>query len=177
GRERCKERKRQADPIGAQAARAFLLSARHDCILQASIPGSKMGSAMRIAILRPWKPAAILLIALAASGCASGARTGAMIAPVTADTLIAENSPAHNAIAVNAVTGGHETNPMWMSKVSDDNFRQALEQTLKLHAMLAADHPRYLLTAELQSLSQPLIGLSMTVTSRVRYRLVTAADK
>jgi hypothetical protein len=112
-----------------------------------------------------------------ASGCASGARSGAMIAPVTAESLISESSPAHAAIAIAGVTGGQETNPMWMSKVSNENFRDALEQSLRLHAMLATGHPRYMLTAELQSLSQPIIGIDMTVTSKVHYRLVSAADQ
>jgi len=64
-----------------------------------------------------------------------------------------------------------------MSKVSNDNFRTALVQSLRLHAMLAEDHPRYVLTAELQALDQPLVGVSMTVFSRVHYRLVSTADQ
>jgi len=38
------------------------------------------------------------------AACASGARTGAMTAPVAPDQIVADNSPIKKAIAVGAVT-------------------------------------------------------------------------
>src|SRR5258708_110032 len=98
---------------------------------------------MAVKAYRAWVSLLGLALLLLVSGCATGARTGAMTVPVTLQTIIAASSPLHSAIRVGTISGGSETNPLWMSNVSDDNFRQALEQSLGLQAMLASDNPRY----------------------------------
>ncbi len=76
-------------------------------------------------------------------------------------------------IAVRDVTGGKETNPMWVSNVSSSDFERALETSLRNGGLLAANRQsgRYLLTAHMEKLEQPLMGFSMTVTATVRYVL------
>jgi hypothetical protein len=110
------------------------------------------------------------------AACASGARTGAMTAPVAPDQIIADNSPIKNAIAVGAVSGGDETNPLWKSEVSNANFKTALEDSLALSVLKGNARASYVLNAKLVSLHQPFAGFDMTVTSTVEYSL-TAAGK
>lgn len=120
---------------------------------------------------RVWKAVVVVVFAHMLAACSSGARIGAMTVPVSPDTLITSSSPAFKAITIANVSGGSETNPLWLSKVSNENFQEALQQSLALHAM-AADKPgRYWLTAELISLNQPFAGFDMTVTAKVHYVL------
>jgi hypothetical protein len=132
---------------------------------------------MAVKAYRVWVSLLGLALALLVSGCATGARTGAMTVPVTPDTIITASSPLHSAIRVGTIKGGSETNPLWMSNVSDDNFRQALEQSLGLQAMLASDNPRYAINADLISLDRPLIALNTTVTATIHYTLTSSADQ
>lgn len=120
---------------------------------------------------------ACIAAALLLAACASGARTGAMTVPVSGDTLISASSPAYNAIDVGTVSGGRETSPLWKSEVSNENFRQALQQSLELHAMAGMGHGRYMLNAQLLDLDQPIIGFNSTVTAKVRYTLMSASDQ
>jgi hypothetical protein len=114
-------------------------------------------------------------IALAGlTACVSGARTGAMTAPVAPDQIVADNSPIKNAIAVGAVTGGDETNPLWKSEVSNGNFKTALEDSLALSVLKGNAGAPYTLNAKLASLHQPFGGFDMTVTSTVEYSLLAA---
>jgi len=115
--------------------------------------------------------AGVLCLGAALSGCASGARTGAMTPELSPSGVINQNSPLRGAVQIGSVTGGSETNPLWKSKVSNDNFRSALEQALQLYTMTAADRPRFVLDAELVELKQPFAGFDMTVTASVHYRL------
>lgn len=41
------------------------------------------------------------------------------------------DAPLRNKLAIKDVTGGTETNPMWVSKVSSSDFEKALEASLK----------------------------------------------
>jgi hypothetical protein len=131
---------------------------------------------MRVATLgiRTWMT--LLAALFAASGCASEARTGAMTVAVTPDTVIGGSSPLRNAIRVGTVTGGSETNPLWKSNVSNENFRAALEQSLALHAMRAPDQGRYLVNVGLVSLDRPF-GFGMTATAKVHYIVIAASSR
>jgi hypothetical protein len=113
----------------------------------------------------------MLLTLLFLGGCASGARMSAMVVPVEEATLISDASPLYQAVRVE-VSGGKETNPFWISNVSNEAFQSALENTLELHTLLVKDRPpHFALSAELVSLEQPWIGVDMTVEAAVRYRL------
>lgn len=114
----------------------------------------------------------ILLIATL-SGCATPARVDQMAAKKIDTSKIAAEMPLKNGLAVKSVSGGESTNPMWLSKVSDNDFRQALEQSLKTATLLASDQGNslYVLDTRLISLDQPLIGLDLKVTAVVEYSL------
>ncbi len=116
----------------------------------------------------------LLAVSLAASGCASGARTDAMIVAGSPDTVTGNASPLRSAIRVDVVTGGAETNPLWKSNVSTDNFRAALGESLTRNGMTASGQGRYLLNAELVSLDRPFAAFDTTVTAKVHYTIVTA---
>jgi len=132
---------------------------------------------MSVKAFRWCRSITVLALAILMSGCASGARTGCMTMSVTADTIVSESSPLHSTIKIGTVTGGKETNPLWKSNVSNENFRQALEQSLSLETMITSKEPRYLINADLIDLDQPFVGTSMTVTARVHYTVVGNSDQ
>jgi len=77
-------------------------------------------------------------------------------------------------VAIKDVTGGQETNPMWTSQVSSAEFERALESSLRAANVLQPNRQagRFTLTAYLDKLEQPLVGINMTVTATVTYTLV-----
>lgn len=113
----------------------------------------------------------VAMAALSVAACASASNPGAMVAPITEQNVISETSALHQNVVVGDVTGGQQTNPMWTSQVSSEDFAEALRQTFAAHAMLATETGEYRLEAQLVELKQPLAGLNMTVTSRVSYTL------
>lgn len=118
--------------------------------------------------------AAVLVLAGALSGCASGASAAGMT--ITMAELVKPANPAvERAFAVGAVGGGSETNPLWTSQVDDRTFREALTASLRLAGLLAEGGSRYTLKAALISLEQPLFGFDMTVTATVRYVVTDTA--
>jgi hypothetical protein len=114
-----------------------------------------------------------ILLAIALSGCATPARIDQMTAKKIDTSKIANETPLKNNLSLKGVSGGESTNPLWVSKVGDDEFRQALEQSLKTVLLLASDQDKgsYLLSTTLVSLDQPLIGLDLKVTATVEYSL------
>jgi hypothetical protein len=115
--------------------------------------------------------------ALAAlTACASGARTGAMTAPLSPNQIVSDKSPIKNAIAVGTVSGGEKTNPLWKSEVSDANFKIALEDSLALSILKGSAGAPYVLNAKLVSLHQPFGGFDLTVTSTVEYTILAAGQ-
>ena len=66
------------------------------------------------ALTRNLGPLALLVLALGLSACASGAKPGAMLAPNTPQTNISANSNLREAVAIGQVSGGRETNPLWV---------------------------------------------------------------
>lgn len=120
--------------------------------------------------------------ALFAAALVAGCATPAGVERMQVDTSLAMRtaaaaSPLQGKVAVNDVTGGSETNPLWVSKVSSGDFARALESSLRDAGLLAADAKAgpYTLAANLQSLEQPFFGLSLTVTATVKYLLIERA--
>lgn len=111
------------------------------------------------------------------SGCAAPARTDQMAAQISPAQRIA-NTPMRNNVAVKDVSGGKETNPMWVSNVGNSEFEQALESSLRDAGLLSAGKQagKYVLTAHMQKVEQPMFGVSMTVTVTVNYVLVERAS-
>ena len=84
----------------------------------------------------------------------------------------------HNGTVMVAVSGGKQTNPLWTSQVSNQDFKQALEDSLlrykSFSRVIKADGADYRVEVVLQELKQPLVGFSLTVKSKVHWRLVDA---
>ena len=114
--------------------------------------------------------ASTVLLALL-TGCATPAAVSNMSVYTTQRTAPAA---LKKTIAVADVTGGRETNPLWISQVSSQAFRSALEDSLAnagvFEQVLSAS--KYRLTADLNQLEQPAFGIDMTVTSSIKYTVV-----
>jgi hypothetical protein len=117
-----------------------------------------------------------LTLAGVLSGCASPARIDQMTVSVSPDQRIAP-TPLRTNIAVRDVTGGKDTNPMWVSNVGSSEFEQALEASLRDAGLLSAGKQagKYTLVAHLENVDQPMAGFNMTVTATVMYSLVERA--
>lgn len=114
-----------------------------------------------------------LWLVAAVAACASPAQVGSMVVAPQANSVAVPDG-LRKAIYLEAVGGGEETSPMWMSKVSSSGLRDALDFSLAAHTMAAgnADRAQYLLSANLNALDQPVMGFDATVTSSVDYRLL-----
>lgn len=118
--------------------------------------------------------ASLLIFAAALmTGCASPARIDAMTASAS-PTQRVTTGPMRNNVAVRDVTGGKETNPMWVSNVGNSEFEQALESSLRDAGLLSAGKQagKFILTVHMEKVDQPMFGVAMTVTATVRYSLV-----
>ena len=118
------------------------------------------------------------LMALAIlTGCASPARIEQMA--VNSPSVLTTNTPLKKSVAVTEVTGGKETNPMWSSQVSSESFQRALELSLRnvglSDPLIAAN--KYHLTADILQVSQPMLGLDMSVSANVRYSLIDTKNR
>jgi hypothetical protein len=121
-------------------------------------------------------PRCIRFVVIAAliglAGCASAADPGAMTVAAVQTQTMAFPQPLAHAMCVRNVTGGEATNPMWASKVDNDGFRAALAASLDTAGLsAAATSCSYPLDVNLLGLSQPALGLDMTVTSHVNYKV------
>ncbi len=117
---------------------------------------------------------AALALAAGLAGCAGPARVEQMQVdtPLSARTAVA-NSALKDNVAIKDVTGGSDTNPLWMSKVSSSEFERALEASLRSAGLLAGRQAgTHMLTAHLVRLDQPMFGASLTVTASVEYTLI-----
>lgn len=143
----------------------------------------------RSAFMRNFAPLALLVLALGLSACAGGSKPGAMFAPNTPQTSISANSNLREAVGVGQVSGGQETDPAMKAMnvvmmgplavdadISNSDLAEALRLSLSVRTMLASRDERFRLEASLIELKQPIMGLDMTVTSKVRYRLTRLAD-
>lgn len=117
----------------------------------------------------------LLAAVITLSGCATNARSDKMVyAQGATNSEIAQpkNKALINGINVSKVSGGHETNPLWISKINDRNFKEALEKSLQKSGFYAKhNESKYALEAVLIELQQPLAGVSFTVSARVHYTL------
>lgn len=110
-----------------------------------------------------------VLTSLILTGCASPAQVGNMQAAIPAEQK-EKPSALRNNLALDGITGGKGTNPLWTSQVSNGDFRQALEASLKSAGLLTdGKNGRYRLNAHLDGLRQPVFGASLTVSSKVHY--------
>ena len=116
--------------------------------------------------------ASLALAAASLGACAGGARSAEMMVSVSQVPAVSAGQPGFNAFRVSEVSGGSDTNPMWMSNVSNADFRKALEDSLKATGHYA-DPPSsatYELSANLTGLQRPPGGFDMTTITTVRYK-------
>jgi hypothetical protein len=87
-------------------------------------------------------------------------------------------APLRNAMCVRNVTGGEETNALWVSKVNNQDFHTALAASLDTAGLTgAATACKYPVDVNLLGLSQPAGGFDMEVTSHVNYKVYDAASQ
>ena len=113
-----------------------------------------------------------IALALMLNACSSGARMSAMVVPLTAENIITEENKLYQSMELGEVSGGKKTNPMWTSQIGNEEFQQALLNSLKAHALISVGDAKYKLTAKLLKIKQPLIGFSLTVRSTIQYELL-----
>jgi hypothetical protein len=117
-----------------------------------------------------------LFLTLVLLGFLTGCAAPAKIENMSVNTIskLPTDSILRSSIGQVDVTGGSDTNPMWVSKVSSIAFQRALEESLKAAGLWSTLGPgsRYQLTADLLSLDQPAFGLDLKVTANVSYRLI-----
>ncbi len=112
---------------------------------------------------------------IATAGCATPATIEGMTLGVASSTPPPASFPLKGNVSIGEISGGSGTNPLWVSKVSNEDFRNALEASLRQAELLAADSAQglYMLNAVMLELDQPLVGLDMRVNSAVRYELLS----
>lgn len=119
----------------------------------------------------------LLVPILASVGCATGAKTAAMM-PGPGQLQLVSHHP--DAVEI-AVSGGEKTNPMWTSEISSDNFKQALGQAVQVSGLFSQAVPsgqgNYRLDVSLGKAEQPMIGLSMTVGMTSHWKLTRTTDQ
>lgn len=120
--------------------------------------------------------ALVAILVAILTGCAAPARIDQMTAQSTPAQRIAKTAFSSN-VAVKDVSGGKETNPMWISNVGNSEFEQALEASLANAGMLSGGKQlgKYVLVAHMERVDQPLMGFNMTVTAIVNYILTERA--
>lgn len=133
-------------------------------------------SIKRYALLNSLKVFSFVALAIL-TGCAAPAG----IEQMSVNTPIVQSidSPLKKSVAVTSVTGGRETNPMWSSQVASASFQRALELSLRnvglSDPLISAN--KFHLSADILHVSQPMLGLDMTVSANVRYSLIDASTR
>jgi hypothetical protein len=114
---------------------------------------------------------AAALAVLALASCASGADPAKMAVRAPPQTA-PYPSKLQSAMCVGTVTGGEETNPLWVSKVGNEDFRAALTNSMHEAGLIGAPNAcAYPLDVHLLGLSQPAFAFNMTVESHVNYKV------
>lgn len=111
-------------------------------------------------------------LALALAGCALPALPGRMTTRLSEQTLIHDHSELRQAVQVGVISGGAEDDPLGRSYIRNADFADAVRQSLAAHAMLGTAAPVFRLDAGILDVERPIGGLSLEVTTRVRYRLI-----
>lgn len=119
--------------------------------------------------------ALVLFAVLVIGGCASGAKPEAMVPHM--NVLVHQSQSDVNV----TVVGGKETSMMGASQISDQDFAQALQDSISrsgLFRKVVAGIPAvYRLDAFIVQMNQPMFGASMTVSMEVNYSLARTNPK
>ena len=116
------------------------------------------------------------------TGCVSGAKVDRMVVGVPGSEMaasgVAVNEKLRQSVAVGSVEGGSETYRLWVSQISNENFKEALSKSLKNSGIEAEnpDQARYVLSASIRKVDQPWFGFDMTVDTVISYILTDKAS-
>jgi hypothetical protein len=119
--------------------------------------------------------AALLIL----GACASPASPDQMLIEAGHAASAGQAAKGYRALSVGVVNGGGKTNPLWMSDVSNDALKQALEASLRNLNYLADGQGAYVVTADIVDLDRPwaekihpilaIMPVDMSVSVRIRY--------
>lgn len=119
--------------------------------------------------------AALCLFTVLLAGCASPAKSAAMVA-----RTIPKTSARHDPLTV-VVEGGHETDPMFTPMISNSAFQGALVESLRkadIFRSVETNAPaKYRLKVRLENLDQPALGFNLTVTLQADWILTRPPDE
>jgi len=79
-------------------------------------------------------------------------------------------------IFIKSVTGGKKTNPLWTSKISNENFEEAFKKSVIESEVFSkidsiANDENWVLEINLISVDQPFFGMTFTVKTTIEYKL------
>lgn len=117
-----------------------------------------------------------LILALCVSGCAF---------PATKEGMVVTNyiAPQQRGekIFVKESTGGSVTLPFWTSQIPNDNFTEAVKESLLISKTFSALSTNWGddwgLEIEIRDVNQPMFGLDFTVTTDTKYTLYLKGRK
>lgn len=116
----------------------------------------------------------LILLSLFNTGCAAQASK-----MVPADFDVSSSHPY--SVKVEDVYGGHETNPLWTSQISDSAFLQALKDSLDksgvFETLVESGESDYKLTVSIVDYSKPVMGLDFDVAITSKWTLDCIATK
>ncbi len=123
--------------------------------------------------------AAIIVLAgasLTLGACATAALPSQMSVRPGDLAALDAGAPGYHRLRVVQIQGGSATNPLWLSNVSNDDFRAALVSSLAVMGYLADDPAKadLELTASIVDLERPVVAIQPTVVSKVRYTVSPA---
>jgi hypothetical protein len=118
----------------------------------------------------------ILLFAVYLSGCAFPAsKEGMIVTDYIAPKKIGEK------IFVKESTGGSITLPFWKSNIPNDNFSEAVKESLLNSKVFSAQSfnwgDDWGLEIEIIDVDQPILGFNLTVTTNIKYSLYLKGKK
>jgi hypothetical protein len=123
------------------------------------------------------KLALTILFVTTLNSCASPTRVEQMTITAQEATKHRPATVLSNKILVNNVSGGENTNVFWTSEIGNTEFKKALEISLSTAKLLATgEEGKYSLNTKLLKVDQPKVGLDLTVTIAVQYKLVRLLD-
>ena len=103
-------------------------------------------------------------------GCASGATKEGMMYSQSESHLSKFDASLNKQVGVQSVNGGKDTNPLWTSQISNEDFLAAVKDSLGSHGLLS-NTGRYTLKINILDVTQPMFGVDLTVSATVNYVL------
>lgn len=120
---------------------------------------------------------AVIGVLVCLGGCATPAADPARMA-IGAPPERTFPPALHRAMCVRNVTGADETNPLYVSMLSNDRLRSALDTSLNAAGLTAAPAAcKYPVDANLLGLSQPSIAYDLEVTTHINYKVYDVVGK